>query len=396
MIRRWSMLSLCLCGLAATGCTEPLCRVYQDDFLLGAALGSRDINHAFRYPMQKDRGELLTLAREFNAVTPENLMKWEYLQPEEGRFNFEQADEFMKWAEKNRLAVVGHVLVWHAQTPGWVFEGKDGRPPTREQLIARMRNHIHTVVGRYKGKIKYWDVVNEAVATKWVVDESLPPDEEGNPQKKQIAFYRESPWKKIIGEEYLALAFRFAHEADPAARLLYNDYSLTDASKTEFVAKMVERLRAEGVPVHGIGMQGHWHLEYPTPEELAQTVDRLTATGAKVSITELDINILPRPENHEGADIRDHAELRAELNPYTNGVPPEVLQEQADKYAALFRVLLDRKDVVERVTFWGVSDKYSWRNNYPVHGRTAYPLLFDRRHRPKPAYFALKRLKHEK
>ncbi len=369
----------------------PLKEVYAGEFLIGTALGSRSVNHRYIYPMRKDARELELAVQEFNCITPENLMKMEYLQPKEGFFNFEQADEFMALAEKNDLVVVGHALVWHSQVPDWIFKDRAGNPVSRSVLIERMRKHIHTVVGRYKGRIKYWDVVNEAVVTRMVVDENLPPDEEGNPQKKQVAFYRESPWLQIIGEDYIELAFRFAHEADPEARLLYNDYSMTDRAKVEFVAGMVRGLKDKGVPIDGVGMQAHWHLDYPSAEQLQDSIDILAATGVKVSITELDIGVLPKGSEYQGADVDRREELRAELNPYTNGIPAEVLREQGEKYRTVFEVFRKNREHLERVTVWGVSDKDSWKNNWPVPGRTAAPLLFDRNYQPKPAYFALQK-----
>jgi iduronate 2-sulfatase len=370
---------------------EPLKEVYAKDFLIGAALGSRHVDGPlYIYPVQKDPQELEVLAREFNCVTAENLMKPFYLRPAPGEFNFEQADEFMELVEENDLTVVGHVLVWHAQTPDWFFEGKNGQPVSREVLIERLREHIHTLVGRYKGRIKYWDVVNEAVKTKRVVDESLPLDEDGNPQKKMVAFYRDSPWFQIIGEDYIELAFRFAHEADPEARLLYNDFSMTDKPKVEFVAGMVRGLKAKGVPIDGVGMQAHWHLEYPSVEELQDSIDIFVATGVKVSITELDIGVLPRGGDYQGADVNRREELRAERNPYSNSIPVDVLNEQAEKYRAVFEVFRKNSADIERVTFWGISDRDSWKNNHPVRGRTDYPLLFNRNFEPKPAYEALR------
>jgi len=358
---------------------------------MGTALGSRDVNHRYVFPMRQDAKELGVLTREFNCITAENLMKIKYIQPKEGLFNFDQADEFMTFAEKNNLTVVGHALVWHSQTPDWLFKDKSGNPVARDVLIKRMRDHIHKVVGRYKGRIKYWDVVNEAVDTKMVVDESLPPDEKGNPQKKQIAFYRESPWFQIIGKEYIELAFRFAHEADPEARLLYNDYSMTDRAKVEFVAEMVRTLKAGGIPVDGVGMQAHWHLDYPDAEQLQESIDLLAETGVKVSITELDIGVLPRASEYHGADVSRREELRAELNPYSNSIPSEVLAEQADKYRMVFDVFRKNSGHIERVTIWGVADHYTWKADWPVPGRTAYPLLFDKNYEPKPAYHALQK-----
>ncbi len=367
--------------------------VYVDDFEIGTALGSEDMGHDYIYPMRKDPKELEIIAREFDCVTPENLMKWQYVHPRPGFYNFDQSDEFMDFADAHGLDVVGHVLVWHSQVPDWVFQGEEGNPVSRDVLIERMRDHIHTVVGRYKGRIRYWDVVNEAVDTRMEEDDSLPPDEDGNPQKKCIAFYRKSPWLEIIGPDYIELAFRFAREADPDASLLYNDYSMTDLEKTRFVADMVRNLKVQSVPVDGVGMQGHWHLEYPARDELQDAIDILASAGVSVSITELDIGVLPRFENDAGADINNLGTYRSELNPYTNGVPQQVEQKQIEKYRMIMEVLLENREHVDRVTFWGVSDLYSWKNDFPIRGRTDYPLLFDRQMQPKAAVDMLKKLR---
>jgi endo-1,4-beta-xylanase len=382
-----TLLTVSMVLLVITGCFASLKDVYNDAFLVGAAVGSGTRSSLMRHDPQ----ELEVLTREFNCVTAENLMKPEYLQPRPGEFNFEGTDALVTFAERNNMDVVGHVLVWHAQLPNWIFKDDQGKRVSREMLIARMREHIHKVVGRYKGRIKYWDVVNEAVETRTVVDETLPPDEEGNPQKKRIAVYRDSPWRQIIGDDYIELAFRFAHEADPNARLLYNDYNMTIKEKAEFVADMLCGLKAKGMPIHGVGMQGHWHLEYPSMEQLQKAIDIYAAVGVMVSISELDVGILPLVDNYEGADVNKREELRDELNPYANDAPAEVLAQQADKYRDIFEVLLHNRDRIERVTFWGVSDHYSWLNNWPVLDRTAYPLLFDRDFQPKPAYHALQK-----
>ncbi len=384
-----------LCGCNALK-PKSLAEVYQDSFLIGTALGSEGGGSRSVIPMRRNTRELEMIETHFNAVTAENLMKWRYLQPQQGQYNFVQADEFMAYAETHGMTVVGHTLVWHSQAPRWLFRDENGEPVSREVLIERMRDHIHTVVGRYKGRIRYWDVVNEAVDTRMVEDDSLPPDEDGNPQEKRIAFYRESPWLKIIGPEYIEMAFRYAHEADPDAILLYNDFSMTDIEKTEFVAQMVRKLKAKGVPVHGVGMQGHWHLEYPSRNELQDAIDVLVDCGVRVSITELDVGVLPRNENHRGANISDQAQYREELNPYTEGLPADVERAQIDKYRMLFEVFLANSRHIDRVTFWGVSDLYSWKNGFPVRGRTDYPLLFDRQMQPKAVVDMLRTLPGQK
>lgn len=244
-----------------------------------------------------------------------------------------------------------------------------------------MRDHIETIAGRYRGRIAYWDVVNEAVDLRQVVDDNGNSSEE--------AFLRPSKWLKILGEEYLELAFRFAAKADPSAKLLYNDYSMTSPAKAQFVADMCSRLRAKGVRVDGVGMQAHWHLEYPSTEELQQVLDIFRAAELSVHITELDLGVLPRSSTMQDADIHRNVELAAELNPYVKGAPEDVLEAQARRYAELFEVLYANRDIVERVTFWGLQDGDSWLNDWPVKGRTAHPLLFDRALQRKPAYGAI-------
>lgn len=372
--------------LVLSGFGAPLKDAYKGDFLIGYAMGSREVHGApaHVFPMRQDKRELEIAVREFNCVTAENLMKWQYVQPAPGSFNFSEADEFVDFAERNDQEIIGHALVWHAMLPEWVFKDSKGETVSREVLIERMREHIHTVAGRYKGRIKYWDVVNEAVDTKEYTDEN------GELVRRE-AFLRDSPWLQIIGDDYIELAFRFAHEADPDALLLYNDYSMTHPEKAEFVADMVRKLKAKGVPVHGVGIQAHWHLEYPSAEELQTAIDIYAAAGVKVSLTELDVGVLPLATDYRGADISKEVELQTELNPYTEAVPQEVLAQQAEKYGEIFRVLLKNREVVERVTIWGVADQYSWLNDWPVRGRTAHPLLFDRNYRPKPAYHALQK-----
>ena len=355
----------------------PLKDLYADHFLVGNILaGGIDGNSLFR----QDKEELALLLGEFNCLTAENSMKMQYVQPEEGVFNFKSSDALLHIADKAGMEVVGHALVWHHQVPHWIFKDSEGNPVSREVLIQRMKDHIFEVVGRYKGKIKYWDVVNEAVDLRY---------ENG----KQVAFYRESPWYTIIGEDYIELAYQFAHEADPNALLLYNDYSMTDLVKTQFVADMVSELKGKGIPIHGIGMQGHWHLEWPSSRNLRKALDILSAVNVKVSISELDLRVLPHPKETEmGADIRLNIERLNELDPYTKGIPEKMLKKQAKKYASLFKVFLEYSDVIERVSFWGVVDHHSWLRDWPVKGRTVYPALFDRDYSPKPAYFAIRKL----
>ncbi|MGH9822022.1 MAG: endo-1,4-beta-xylanase, partial [Blastocatellia bacterium] len=285
------------------------------------------------------------------------------------QYNFNTADRYVSFGERNHMFIVGHNLIWHYQTPSWIFQDDKGASVTREVLLDRMRDHIQTVLGRYKGRINGWDVVNEALNS----DGSL----------------RQSPWFKIIGEDYIAKAFEFAHETDPAAELYYNDYSLEDPAKRRGAIALIKKLKGEGVPITAIGLQGHSTLKLPTIEQEDATISDFARLGIKVMITELDIDVLPGAAEHRGADIHANIELTSALNPYQNGLPEDVQQKLAKRYAALFGVFLKHRGAITRVTFWGVTDANSWLNNWPVRRRTSYPLLFDRNYQPKPAFDAV-------
>jgi endo-1,4-beta-xylanase len=275
----------------------------------------------------------------------------------------------VEFGRQNGLFIVGHTLVWHNQTPPWVFQDARGNPVDRDTLLARMRDHISTVVGRYKGKIGGWDVVNEAL------------NEDGT--------LRKSPWKKIIGEDYLLKAYQFAHEADPQAELYYNDFSLENAPKQNGAIALIKKLQAQGVHIAAVGLQGHYKMDWPTPQQLEETIGAFSKPGVKVMITEFDLDVLPAATKSQAAEVSMTFALRDELNPYTNGLPDSVQKYLAERYASLFAVLVKHHDQVRRVTFWGVTDEDSWLNNWPVKNRTAYPLLFNRDGRPKPAFNAV-------
>ncbi len=245
-----------------------------------------------------------------------------------------------------------------------VFVDKDGKDVSREVLIERMKNHIYTVVGRYKGRVNGWDVVNEAI------------EDDGS--------FRKSKFYQIIGEDYIRLAFQFAHEADPKAELYYNDYSMSKKEKRDAVVAMVKNLQSQGVKIDGIGMQGHMTMDFPTLDEEEKSIIAFAGTGVKVMITELDLTVLPPPSNKVSADVALSYEYRKQLNPYPDGLPDSVAQAAHDRYAALFKLFLKHADKIERVTVWGLTDGQSWRNNWPIPGRTDYPLLFDRNYQPKP------------
>jgi endo-1,4-beta-xylanase len=363
-------------AVLAGGCARPpLAPVAPAPATLRAAAGSALlIGAAVNTDMVSGRDTIgAALVRtQFNSVTPENVLKWDTVHPRQGVFDFARSDQVVSFAERNGMAVIGHVLVWHNQTPRWVFQDSAGRPVSRDTLLNRLREHIQTVMGRYRGRITGWDVVNEAV------------DEDGS--------LRRTPWLTIIGDDYVARAFEMAHEADPNAELYYNDYSLENAPKRQGAIALVRRLMAAGVPITGVGIQGHDHLDWPTLPQEDSTIGAFAALGLKVPITELDIDVLPRPTPRVGAEVTDTARWRAELNPYTAGLPDSVQQALARRYGDLFGLFLRYPWIVSRVTLWGVTDRTSWKNDWPVRGRTNYPLLFDRDGRPKPAFDAVLRV----
>jgi endo-1,4-beta-xylanase len=359
-------LALALAASAAPAAQPALKDAYQGIFRVGAALNPGVFTEA------DARGSAIVKAQ-FNSVTPENVLKWELVHPAAGRYDFSLSDKYVAYGEKNHMFIIGHCLIWHSQTPKWVFEDGSGHPATREQLLVRMREHIHAVVGRYKGRVQGWDVVNEAL------------NDDGT--------FRQSPWFKIIGEEYIARAFEYAHEADPAAQLYYNDYSLELEAKGKGMVELIRKLKAKGVPVYGVGIQGHYGINWPSAERIGATIDAVAGLGLKAMITELDVDVLPSAWERHTSDVNATAEAKAKeferLNPYPKALPADVQQRLAARYAELLTIFARHSRTVERVTFWGVTDAGSWLNNWPVRGRSSYPLLFDRDGQPKPAFQAV-------
>lgn len=343
---------------------------YQDAFVIGTAL---NMDHIYG----NDEAGIELTKNQFNAITPENVMKWAEIYPtrEEG-YVWEPADKFVEFGEANDMYMTGHTLVWHSQMPSWAFYDEDENQLDREALLEVMREHIHTVVGRYKGRVQSWDVVNEAL------------NEDGT--------LRETYWYNIIGKDYLVHAFKFAHEADPDANLYYNDYSLEIPSKRAGAVELVKYLQENDAPIHGIGTQGHFMLDWPELSEIRQTIEDFSALGIDVMVTELDVDVLPPAFDYMGADVNMSAELSEELNPYADGLPADVQEELTNRYRDIFDIYLDYTDAITRITFWGVTDGDSWKNGWPVSGRTNYPLVFDRDYAPKPAQEALIQLAKER
>jgi len=334
---------------------------YKGAFYVGVAINTPQITG-------KDAAGDDVIVAQFNSVTPENALKWENILSKPGVYDFTLADKYVAFGEKHHMFIVGHNLVWHAQTPESVFQDEQGKPISRDALLQRLRDHIFTVVGRYKGRIQSWDVVNEAL------------NDDGT--------LRKSKWEQIIGDDYILKAFEWVHEADPQVELNYNDYSLENPAKRAGAIALVKNLQAHGIPIAVVGNQAHVSLRSPTAEVEDQTVKELAATGVKVAITELDIDVLPEV-SWGSADVNLRAARDPKLDPYPNGLPDAVQKELAQKYASLFEVYWKNRAVMSRVTLWGLSDADSWRNNWPVPGRTDDCLLWNRKLQPKPAFQAV-------
>jgi len=354
-----------LFSISAACAQLTLKEAFANTFRIGAALNPSQFS--------EENAEAVALIKsQFNSITPENILKWEAVHPKPDTFDFGPADSYVAFGEKYKMFIIGHTLVWHNQTPKWVFEDAQGTPLTRDALLERLHDHISKIVGRYKGKIRGWDVVNEAV------------DDNGN--------LRRSGWLRIIGEDYLVKAYEFAHEADPHVELYYNDYELEKEAKRKGVIALVKKLQAAGIQIAAVGNQAHYKLESPKLEQTDTVITELSKLGVKVNITELDINVLPAPGQFSGAEVSQLFEPAKGLDPYPNGLPDEIQQKLAKRYADLFSLFLKHRSSITRVTFWGVTDGDSWLNYFPVRGRTNYPLLFDRKGKPKPAYDAVIRL----
>lgn len=371
---------------------------YKEYFLMGAAVnrGMVMAGAGFRRSAEQTSKDTSLLKEQFNQITAENDMKWALIHPREGAegYDFGPADAFVNFGLTNNLYLVGHTLVWHSQTPNWVFAGTNPPPvnttnatttvtvntnapaatnrfgrggfgpgfgrysgprASRDELLQRMRDHIHTVVGRYKGKVKAWDVVNEAIA-----------DGTGT------NVLRDSLWLEIIGPDFIAKAFQYAHEADPNAILRYNDYGLENAAKRQKLISLIKSLQAQKVPVHAIGSQAHVNVS-TTFETMDQALSEIKTLGLPVHITELDVNSATGGQRGFGADITNNATSTE------GGLVSDADKKLADAYAGIFRAFLKHRDSVKIVTFWGVNDAVSWR-------RQGRPLLFDGDNLPKPAF----------
>ncbi|MBS4209331.1 endo-1,4-beta-xylanase [Bacillus sp. FJAT-50079] len=317
-------------------------KIYEDYFTIGSAVSTETITR------HQD-----LLKKHFNSLTAENEMKFEHIQPEEGVFTFERGDQLVQFAKEHHMQMRGHTLVWHNQTPDWVFKNRQGEKASREELLSRMKAHIFTVMERYKGKIGCWDVVNESIA-----------DEGGR-------LLRESSWLEIIGENFVEKAFQFAHQADPNAKLFYNDYNESHPEKREKIYTLVKSLVDKNIPIHGIGLQGHWNIAEPSIEHIHMAIEKYAALGLEIHFTELDVSVF------EWDDKRTNITAPTE----------RMLEQQAKRFEEMFTLFRDYRSVITNITFWGTADDYTWLDDFPIKGRKNWPFLFDEYHRPKASFY---------
>jgi endo-1,4-beta-xylanase len=322
---------------------------YSEYFTVGVAVSP--------WALKIDEAQLIR--QHFNSMTPENAMKMGPIHPKENEYNWAQSDSIVAFAQRHHIKLRGHTLCWHNQTPDWLFKDEAGNKVSKEVLLKRLKDHITTVVTRYKGKIYAWDVVNEAISD------------------KQEEYLRNSPWTEIIGEEFIAKAFEYAHEADPNALLFYNDYNEINPVKREKIIRLVTNLKTAGVPIHGIGLQGHWAVNEPSAEQLDATLTAFAKTGLQLQITELDISVYPK----------EHEAREKKAEDYDTSFSSAKEQQQIDVYKTCFELFRKHKASISSVTFWNISDRSSWLDNFPVRNRKDYPLLFDKELKPKKAYY---------
>jgi len=350
-------------GLIMSGCnntpekdTSSFKDAFEGKFLMGTALNVGQVEG-------QEPKAIEIVKKHYNSIVAENCMKMEEIHPEEDVYYWEDADAFVEFGEANDMHIVGHTLVWHSQTAPWIFVDENGDEVSREVLIERMKKHIHTIVTRYKGRVDGWDVVNEAI--------------EGD------GSWRESKWYRIIGPEFVELAFKFAAEADPEAELYYNDYGVSGRAKADGIYNMVKKLLEKDVKIDGIGLQGHLNFDIPKISEMEESIEKLSSLGVHLMITELDMTIIPWPSDEVSAEVSLSYELSKEYDPYSEELPDSVRQQVMERYKGFFELFLRHHEKISRVTFWGVQDANSWRNSWPIEGRTDFPLLFDRNYQMK-------------
>lgn len=300
--------------------------------------------------------EMGVVPSEFNCVTAENCMKSEVISPKKGLFDFVLADQFVQYAQKHNLTIIAHAPIWHSQCAKWLCHNEDGSLVSKDQLKENMRLYINTVYGHFRGKIKGYDVVNEAI------------EDDGS--------YRNSDFYKIMGEEFIDWAFQCAQEADPNTELYYNDYSMAEPGKRATVVKMIQRLKSKGIRIDAVGLQTHIGMDFPDFKEYEKSIKAFVEAGVDVQLTETDMSILPNP--YTGADVSTRFDYTPEKDPYKDGITADQLKPWQKRFKELFAIINKYSKNVKRVTFWGITDASSWKNDFPIKGRTDYPLPFDR------------------
>jgi endo-1,4-beta-xylanase len=344
--------------------------VYKDAFLICVAVTPA-------ISSGRDKASQDIVIKHFNSITVENVMKAALVNPQPGVYNWSPADDYVAFGEKNKMFIIGHTLVWHNQVPAWFFTNAEGKPNTKEEQIERLRDHIQAVAGRYAGRVHAWDVVNEVIG------------EDGN--------YRPTLWVNAVGngDTLVKYAFKFAAQYTPNTELYYNDFNAWRPSKRDGIVRMVKMLQKEGIRIDGVGMQGHWGLNYPKTKYIEDAIDAYAACGMKVMITELDVDVLPLTKEGQiiGQSMSERQfqleEFKTFLDPYQKGLPDSMQKVLANRYAELFSIFYKAREKIARVTMWGVHDGMNWKNDYPIPGRTNYPLLWDRQRKPKPAFYAV-------
>ena len=327
---------------------------YKKYFTVGVAVNQRNVSNP---------NQIALIKHNYNSMTAENDMKPGSLQPREGQFNWANADRIANFCRENGIKLRGHCLCWHSQFADWMFTDKDGKPASKELFYERLRTHIHAVVNRYKDIVYAWDVVNEAIV------DGPALDREGNKRNP----YRQSRHYRLCGEEFIAKAFEFAREADPKALLFYNDYNAADPAKRDRIYEMVKEMKAAGVPIDGIGMQGHYNIYGPSMKDVEDAIVKYSSIVDQIHFTELDI----RANMEMGGQLQfDRGE--------GNKIDEKVVKKQQEQYSNLFRIMRKHKDVITNVTFWNLSDRDSWL------GVNNYALPFDKEYKPKQVYYMIR------
>ena len=380
-MRKTTLFLLSLAVLLA-GCSErggtlpdvPLKDAYSDCFLMGAAISTFQVGD--RSPETRE-----LLLKHFNAISPDNELKPESLHPRPDVWNFQRADAFCQFGKENGMWILGHTLCWHNQTPAFFWTRPDGQTMSKDEIFESVRSYVETVCTHFLGKVDAWDVINEIVS------------EDGG--------YRDLGWVHALGadpavvDEFVKHVFRCAEKYAPGTELYYNEFNCWRPSKLAGIVRLVKMLQADGIRIDGVGIQAHWGLNYPKNQYVVDAIEKIAALGVKVMITEIDIDVLPLTREGQviGQVMSDPQfqleEFKEYLDPYRDGLPAEVEKQQADRYEELFKIFYDHRDVIDRVTFWGVQDGGSWKNGYPVPGRTNYPLVFRRDLTPHEALYRI-------